>query len=112
MREIKIDKGLNEEKVRKISELKNEPNWMTDLRVKAYKEFNSKPLPSFGPSININFDNITYYRKVDSKLSNSWENVDSDIKETFDDIGLIDQEKQYVDGLGVQYDSEAYIIYD
>lgn len=107
MKEIKIEKGLNEEKVRKISELKNEPDWMTELRVKSYKEFDSKPLPSFGPEININFDNITYYRKVDSKLSDTWDKVDSNIKDTFDNIGLIDQEKEYLDGLGVQYDSEA-----
>lgn len=107
MREIKFDKGLNKEKVIEISKIKNEPDWMRDLRIKSYLEFEEKNLPSFGPKININFDDITYYRKVDSKIESSWNKVDSDIKNTFDDIGLIDQEKEYLDGLGVQYDSEA-----
>lgn len=107
MEEIKFDKGLNKEKILEISKLKNEPEWMRDLRTKSYLEFEKQELPSFGPDININFDDITYYRKVKSKIQNSWNEVDSDIKNTFDDIGLIDQEKEYLDGLGVQYDSEA-----
>ncbi len=107
MKEIKFDKGLNKEKVIEISKIKNEPDWMRDLRVKSYIEFKNKEFPSFGPEININFDDITYYRKVDSKIQNSWNKVDTDIKNTFDNIGLIDQEKEYLDGLGVQYDSEA-----
>lgn len=107
MKEIKFDKGLNKEKVIEISKIKNEPDWMRDLRIKSYLEFERKNFPSFGPEININFNDITYYRKVDSKIESSWNKVDSDIKNTFDDIGLIDQEKQYLDGLGVQYDSEA-----
>lgn len=107
MKEIKFDKGLDKEKVIEISKIKNEPDWMRDLRIKSYIEFEKTDLPSFGPEIKINFDDITYYRKVDSKIENSWNKVDTDIKNTFDDIGLIDQEKEYLDGLGVQYDSEA-----
>ena len=107
MKEIKFEKGLDKDKVIEISKMKNEDNWMRDLRVKSYLEFEKQSLPSFGPEININFDDITYYRKVDSKIQNSWDEVDSNIKNTFDDIGLINQEKEYLDGLGVQYDSEA-----
>ena len=52
MKEVKFKKGLDEEKVRKISELKNEPEWMLEYRLKSYKDFTNKPLPSFGPKIN------------------------------------------------------------
>lgn len=107
MEEIKFGKGLDKEKILEISKIKNEPDWMSDFRINSYLEFEKQQLPSFGPDININFDDITYYRKVKSKIQNSWNEVDSDIKNTFDDIGLIDQEKEYLDGLGVQYDSEA-----
>ena len=107
MEEIKLEKGINEEKVEQISKLKNEPDWMRDLRIKSYREFESKPLPSFGPEIKLNFNDITYYRKVDNKVHNKWDTVNKNIKNTFDDIGLIEQEKTYLDGLGVQYDSEA-----
>ncbi len=107
MEEIKLEKGINEEKVEQISKLKNEPDWMRDLRIKSYREFESKPLPSFGPEIKLNFNDITYYRKVDNKVHNKWDTINKNIKNTFDDIGLIEQEKTYLDGLGVQYDSEA-----
>lgn len=107
MKEIKFNKGLDKEKVIEISKIKCEPDWMRNLRVKSYKEFENQEFPSFGPDININFDDITYYRKVDSKIHNTWNEIDSNIKNTFDDIGLINQEKEYLDGLGVQYDSEA-----
>ena len=107
MKEVKFKKGLDEEKVRKISELKNEPEWMLEYRLKSYKDFTNKPLPSFGPKINIDFNNITYYKRIDNEVHNSWNNVNKNVKKTFDDIGVIEQEKEYLDGLGVQYDSEA-----
>lgn len=107
MKEVKFEKGLDEEKVRKISELKNEPEWMLEYRLKSYKDFTNKPLPSFGPKINIDFNNITYYKRIDNEVHNSWNSVNKNVKKTFDDIGVIEQEKEYLDGLGVQYDSEA-----
>lgn len=107
MKEVKFEKGLDEEKVRKISELKNEPEWMLEYRLKSYKDFTNKPLPSFGPKINIDFNNITYYKRIDNEVHNSWNNVNKNVKKTFDDIGVIEQEKEYLDGLGVQYDSET-----
>ena len=107
MKEVKFEKGLDEEKVRKISELKNEPEWMLEYRLKSYKDFINKPLPSFGPEINIDFNNITYYKRIDNEVYDSWNSIDKNVKKTFDDIGVIEQEKEYLDGLGVQYDSEA-----
>ena len=107
MKEVIFDKGLSEEKVRKISELKNEPKWMSDFRIKAYNEFIKHELPSFGPKININFDNITYYKRTDNKIHKTWDEIDKGVTKTFDDLGVIDQEKTYLDGLGVQFESEA-----
>ena len=46
MKEVVFDKGLNEDKVREISKIKGEPKWMCDFRVKSYKEFENKELPS------------------------------------------------------------------
>lgn len=105
--EVIFDKGLSEEKVREISKIKGEEKWMSDFRLQAYKEFIKKELPNFGPKIDINFDNITYYKRVDNKIHNSWDNVDKDVTKTFDELGVIDQEKTYLDGLGVQFESEA-----
>ena len=104
---IEFDKGLTREKVEEISKIKNEPKWMMDYRLDSYDKFISKELPNFGPKIDINFDNITYYKKVNNKVHNSWENIDKKVTKTFNDLGVIDQEKEYLDGLGVQFESEA-----
>src|SRR3989344_3029941 len=81
----KADKGLSEEVVRKISEIKNEPQWMTDFRVRSLKIFNSKPMPKWGANLSgIDFDAITYYLKATDTKSKSWEDVPQDIKKTFD----------------------------
>ena len=107
MKEVVFDKGLNEKKVREISKIKGEPKWMCDFRVKSYNEFKNKELPSFGPKINIDYDDITYYKRIDNKVHNTWNNIDKKVKKTFDDIGVTSQEDEYLDGLGVQYDSEV-----
>ena len=58
---FKTKKGLSEEIIREISKHKNEPDWMLEYRLKAYKEFVNRPLPSFGPDLTeINFDDFTY----------------------------------------------------
>ena len=107
MKEVIFDKGLSKEKVKEISKIKEEEKWMSDFRLKAYDEFINQNLPSFGPKIDINFDNITYYKRKDNKIHSTWNTVDKDVKNTFDELGLIDQEKTYLDGLGVQFESEA-----
>ncbi len=102
-----MPKGLTEETVRKISSLKNEPTWMRDYRIKSYHSFVSLPLPSFGPNLKLNFDDITYYRRIDDKVYNNWDEVDKNIRDNFQSIGIEDAEKKYLGGIGVQYESET-----
>lgn len=105
--EIELEKGLNEDVVKKISELKHEPEWMREFRLKSYETFSKFPMPSFGPNLDIDFNNIHYYKRISDKSFNNWESVRCDVKNTFDDIGLIDAEKKYLGGVGAQYDSES-----
>jgi len=98
--------NLNIKKVKEISMIKKEPIWMTNFRVESYKKFLELKNPKFGPEIDIDFDMITYYKKI-SDLKDDWNKVDTNIKETFDEIGLIEAEKKYLDGVGAQYDSEV-----
>lgn len=100
-------KKLDEEYVRQISHLKGEPTWMTNFRVKCFKKFIEAKQPNFGPQINLNFDMINYYKKVTDKIESNWNKVDKDIKNTFDEVGLIDAEKKYLAGVGAQFDSNA-----
>lgn len=100
-------KNLNEDIVKKISRIKKEPEWMTDFRVKSYQKFKELGNPNFGPEIHLNFDLITYYKRISDKIENDWSKVDKEAKETFEHVGLIDSEKKYLDGVGAQFESEV-----
>ena len=101
-------KGLDEEKVREISRLKEEPEWMCNFRLKAYQKFQDFSQPSFGPELKIDFDTITYYKtRASSKVEKSWEDVPEDVRDTFDKLGLPEAEKKYLAGIGAQYESEV-----
>ncbi len=102
-----MSQSLTQSKVKEISKIKNEPEWMTDFRVNAYNKFIELDNPSFGPKIDIDFNIITYYKRMTDKVENNWDNVSCDIRNTFDKIGLIDSEKKYLDGVGAQFESEV-----
>ena len=99
--------GLNKTRVKEISKLKGEPKWMLDFRLKAYDKFMELSNPIFGPELKINFDDITYYKRATSSIVDDWNEVPTDIKDTFSNIGLIDAEKKYLGGVGAQYESEV-----
>ncbi len=94
-------------KVEQISKIKKEPKWMTEFRVGAYKKFVELKNPIFGPEIKLDFSIINYYKKLDDKIHNDWNELPTNIKETFDKIGLPEAEKKYLAGVGAQYESEA-----
>ena len=99
--------NLNIKKVKEISSIKNEPVWMTEFRIEALNKFMELKNPKFGPVLDIDYDSINYYKKVDDKVSDSWNKVNKDVKDTFEKIGLIESEKKYLDGVGAQFDSVA-----
>lgn len=105
---FKAQKGLNEEVVRQISAIKNEPKWMTDFRLKSYKIFVEKKIPTWGGDLsNIKFDEIFYYLRSTEKQVNSWEDLPAEIKETYDRIGVPEAEKKFLAGVSAQYESEV-----
>ena len=100
-------KGISKKVVEEISKTKKEPKWMREFRVNSYLKFETLSNPIFGPVLDIDFDDITYYKKATEKVEKSWEDVPSDIKETFDKLGIPDAEKKYLAGVGAQYESEV-----
>lgn len=104
---ITKEKGLSREKVIEISKTKKEPKWMIDFRLMAFEKFMQLPNPNFGPELKIDFDDINYYKRIDDKVYNNWDNVPKQAKETFDKLGLRQAECKYLDGMGAQYDSEV-----
>ena len=99
--------SINEAKVKQISKIKNEPTWMQEFRINSFKTFEKLSNPTFGPELKIDFDLINYYKKLDDKIHDNWNDVPIDIKNTFDKIGLPEAEKKYLSGVHAQYESEG-----
>ena len=98
---------INISKVEEISKIKNEPKWMTEFRIKSFQKFLELPNPYFGPELKIDFSIINYYKRVDDKIHNKWEDLPKDVKKTFDKIGLPQAEQKYLAGVGAQFESEV-----
>lgn len=102
-----LEAGLTPEIVREISEKKDEPDWMLELRLKSLDIYNGFPLPTWGPSIDgLDMDHIVTYVKPETDQQASWDDVPEDIKDTFDRLGIPEAERSYLAGVGAQYDSE------
>src|SRR5436189_4100522 len=102
-------RGLSEKVVRDISALKDEPQWMLDLRLKGLKLFRRKPMPTWGADLTtIDFDNIKYFVRSTEKQAASWDDLPADIKSTYDKLGIPEAEKQrLIAGVAAQYESEV-----
>lgn len=104
---FKSGKGLDEEIVRKISALKEEPKWMLEFRLKAYKHFITRKIPTWGPDLTqLDFSEIFFYVRPSDVEGKSWDEVPDTIKTTFDRLGIPEAEQKYLSGVGAQYESE------
>ena len=104
----KVEEGLTPEIVEQISKEKNDPQWMHDFRLKSLETYNKIQVPQWGPSIEgLDMDHIvTYVRPKDNKMVKDWEDVPTDIKDTFEKLGIPQAERKSLAGVGAQYDSE------
>ena len=103
----KIKEGLTEDIVLEISEKKKDPKWMRDFRLKSLEIYHKSEMPNWGPDISgLNVDNIVTYVKPNTEMSQSWEEVPEDIKNTFEKLGIPEAERKSLAGVGAQYDSE------
>ena len=104
---FKSRKGLDEEIVRQISAMKNEPEWMLKFRLKALAHFQNRPTPTWGPDLStLDLDDIYYYVKPTEKEEKSWDDIPDSIKNTFDRLGIPEAEQKFLAGVGAQYESE------
>ncbi|NCP46755.1 Fe-S cluster assembly protein SufB [Candidatus Collierbacteria bacterium CG_4_10_14_0_8_um_filter_43_86] len=102
------EKGLTEGLVRKISSLKEEPKWMLEIRLKAYKKYLEMKMPTWGGDLSsIDFDDIRYYIKPKNQEAKTWADVPEAIKNTFEKIGVPEAERETLAGVKSQYDSEV-----
>ena len=105
----KAPKGLTREIVEKISELKDEPQWMREFRLKALDYFEARPMPTWGSPMlaEVDFDDIHYFVRASEKAERSWDDVPEDVKKTFDRLGIPEAERKFLAGVGAQYESEV-----
>ncbi len=102
-------KGLDERTIKAISKAKDEPGWMLEKRLKAYRLFLSKPMPSWGPDLSdIDLDKITFYLRPDTKKTASWDEVPKGIKKVYDRLGIPEAEKKFLAGVAGQFESEIF----
>ena len=99
-----IPKGLNEDIVRLISQKKNEPEWLLEWRLKAYRLWLTMKEPTwqnvkYDP---INYQDIVYYSAPKKKKAlNNLDEVDPEVKRTFDKLGIPLEEQKLLAGVAV-----------
>ncbi len=97
-------KGLNEDIVRFISAKKNEPQWMLDYRLKAFNQWKKMEEPSWAHVSypKIDFQDIIYYSAPKPKKTlNSLDELDPEVKATFDKLGISLEEQKRLSGVAV-----------
>jgi Fe-S cluster assembly protein SufB len=104
---FKSRKGLDREIVEQISQMKGEPQWMLDFRLRALEHFQKRPMPTWGGDLaKLDLDDIYYYVKPTDSEGRSWDDVPDSIKNTFDRLGIPEAERKFLAGVGAQYESE------
>ncbi len=106
---FKPKKGLSEQIVREMSEMKGEPAWMRDFRLRSLKRFFAKPMaPWFAVNMpDLDFDNIYYYVKPMQGQVKDWDALPESIKNTYEKLGIPEAERKYLAGVTSQYESEV-----
>jgi len=106
MTDQKIDfKKVNKPLVGYISESKKEPKWMLEKRLRALEFYNTKSMPKWGPNLSgLDLNNIIYYSDPEAPESTKWAEVPKEISDTFEKLGIPKAERDYLGGVGAQYD--------
>ena len=96
-------KGLNEDIIRMISAKKNEPEWLLDFRLKAYRHWLTMTEPTW-PNVTypkIDFQDISYYAAPKPKKKQSMDEVDPELLRTFEKLGVPMHERAALAGVAV-----------
>ncbi len=99
-----LPKGLNEDVIREISRRKDEPEWMLEWRLRAYRAWLKMPYPTW-PNVEyppVDFQDISYYSAPKAKPRlNSLDEVDPEVRATFDKLGIPIEEQMALAGVAV-----------
>lgn len=104
---INMKEKLTKDFIINLSKKKSEPEWMLEFRLKSFKKFEELENPNFGPELNIDYDNFLYYKNVSNGSKKDWNEVSDNIKNTFCNLGVVEAEEKYLDGVTNQLESEV-----
>jgi Fe-S cluster assembly protein SufB len=100
----RIPKGLNEDVVRLISAKKKEPDWLLEFRLKSYRHWLTMKMPTW-PNLKIpaiNYQDIIFYAApVQRPAVNSLDDIDPELRKTFDKLGIPLTEQKHLAGVAV-----------
>ncbi|MEM9445777.1 MAG: Fe-S cluster assembly protein SufB [Verrucomicrobiota bacterium] len=102
--------GLSEATINYICDVKKDPDWLREFRLKALKTFEKRPTPTHWATKdleNIEYDKIRYYLSKGQAPKRTWEEVPDDVKRTFERLGIPEKERKFLAGVEAQFDSEA-----
>ncbi|MDV3243676.1 MAG: Fe-S cluster assembly protein SufB [Nitrososphaerales archaeon] len=101
-------KGLSERVVQEIVRLHDEPAWMEQIRMKAFRHFIDRQPPAWAPELaEIDYQSFYYYANPTKNAATSWEQLPEYLKRTYDRLGIPEAEKKFLSGVGAIYESEA-----
>ena len=98
-----IPKGLNEDVVRYISGYRNEPEWLLEFRLKAFRHWQTMKMPRWA-HLNIpeiDYQDISYFAAPKTKTDGEAKEIDPEIKKTFDKLGIPLEEQMRLSGMAV-----------
>ena len=98
--------GIDEALVRHISKSKGEPEWMLEKRLLGFESYKNAKLPPWAPDLSgLDLENTVYYMDPKVAEQHSWEDLPKNVIDTFDKLGIPQAEREYLGGVGAQYDS-------
>jgi len=98
--------GPDEALVRHISATKKEPAWMLELRLNAFALWRTTAMPNWGPDLSgLKLEGMSYYVDPNVVETDDWKDLPREITETFEKLGIPKAERDYLGGVGAQFDS-------
>src|SRR5947207_13380761 len=108
--QLRARQGISREVVAELSKVKAEPDWMAEKRVKSLEIFERKPVPTWGVDLSgLNLDDLVLYSPPTAGRYNSWDEVPEEMKQTYEDLGIPQAEREHVAGVvGVWRQARGY----
>ena len=93
-------KGISREVIEELSRVKGEPDWMREKRLRSFDIFERKPIPTWGVDLSdLHFDDLVLYSPPEAGRYNSWDEVPEDIKDTYEQLGIPQAEREHLAGV-------------